>query len=109
MYEALAILSPHPKFREKLRKARAIATVVCEIDARRRMIPTRSRRDHHKFMESHDEDVATMLLFAALKKDWAATKIQAVYRASLTRRHGIIRRDSLFNWSSTDTLSYISG
>lgn len=110
MYEALAVLSTHQKFREKLRKARAISTLVCEIDARRRMLPSRSRRDHHQHQhqgDRHDEDIATILLFAALKKDWAATKIQAVYRACLTRRHGFTKRDYLFDWS-VDTISYVS-
>jgi hypothetical protein len=102
------VLSIHPKFREKLRKARAIGTLVCEIDARRRVAPTHRRGGRGDKAESPEEDISTLLLFGALKKDWAATKIQAVYRASITRRLGPSRRDSLLMWSINDTVSYVS-
>lgn len=107
VYEALAVLSIHPKFREKLRQARAIGTLVCEIDARRRFTPAHRRRDHQS-QDSVEENVSTLLLFGALKKDWAATKIQAVYRASITRRLGPSRRNSLCMWSAYDTISFVS-
>lgn len=47
------------------------------------------------------------MLFSTLKKDWAATKIQAVYRASVTRRNGPSRRNSVSMWA-TSSNSYVS-
>jgi hypothetical protein len=46
----------------------------------------RQRNARRKIQYDVPEDQATILLFAALKKDWAATKIQAVFRASQARQ-----------------------
>ena len=104
MYEALSVLSSHSKFRDKLRKIRAVNAVVYEIDARRRLRTPSRLRDS----EQQEEDIATEMLFTALKKDWAATKIQAVYRSSITRRFGPSHRNSLSSlWTSNSNLSYL--
>lgn len=83
IYDALAVLSTHPKFREKLRKCRGINITVYEMDIRRRHRAARRLVEYDV-----PEDTSTDLLFAVLKKDWAATKIQAVYRAFIARRRG---------------------
>jgi hypothetical protein len=83
IYEALAVLSAHPKFREKLRKVRGINITVYEIDSRRKLRALRRLTEYDV-----PEDTATDLLFGVLKRDWAATKIQAVYRAFIARSRG---------------------
>jgi hypothetical protein len=84
IYDALAVLSVHPKFREKLRKCRGINITVYEMDIRKRHRALRRQGGEYDV----PEDISTDLLFAVLKKDWAATKIQAVYRAYIARKRG---------------------
>lgn len=83
IYDALAVLSIHPRFREKLRKARGINVTVYEIDARRKQRAIKRLTEYDV-----QEDLATDMLFNSLKKDWAATKIQAVFRAYVARKIG---------------------
>lgn len=79
----MAVLSVHPKFREKLRKSRGINITVYEMDSRRK------QRAIKRLIEYDvQEDHATDALYSVLKKDWAATKIQAVYRAFIARKRG---------------------
>lgn len=83
IYDAMAVLSSHPKFRDKLRKSRGINITVYEMDSRRK------QRAIRRLVEYDIEaDASTDALYAVLKKDWAATKIQAVYRAFIARKRG---------------------
>ena len=81
MYDAIAVLSGHPTFRDRVSKVRGVNALVYEIDVRRReKAAKRMQRIHDT-----EEDTSTELLFVTFKEDWAATKIQAIMRANKIR------------------------
>jgi hypothetical protein len=90
VYDAMAVISIDPTFRDKVSKARGVNCLVYEIDARRR------QKAIKRAMRLHDteEDVSTELLFTTFKEDWAATKIQAIMRANKIRNVEIKSRRS---------------
>jgi len=91
VYEALAVLSSHPKFHNRVSKARGINVIVYEIDVRRKQRSSRRKANYDA-----DEDPYTDALFAVLKSEWAATKIQAHYRRHRIRgKEHTLRRLSL--------------
>ena len=81
VYEALSMLTGYPQFVECVRKCRGINAVVYEVDVRKRF-KIYSRKNHL----SVEEDSATDRLYAVLKEDWGATRIQAMIRSRRGRK-----------------------
>ena len=82
MFIAIAKLSPHPLFRDRVKSLNGISAIVYEID-RRRKIRQMMRRSR---VDAAPEEYFTDVLLTNLRKDWAAVKIQAVVRSRRARR-----------------------
>lgn len=80
VYEAMSMLTGYPDFCQVIRKCRGVNAVVYEVDVRKKW--RLYRRKQHLEAE---EDGATDRLFAALKEDWGATRIQAMCRSRAAR------------------------
>jgi len=83
VYEALSLLAGYAGFRERVRKCRGINVVVYELDVRKKY-RLFQRKNHMELEEDH----ATERLYAVLKEDWAAIRIQATCRSHLIRKRG---------------------
>jgi hypothetical protein len=86
VYEAMSMLTGYPDFCDTIRKCRGINAMVYEVDVRKKW--KLFQRKHHMEVE---EDSATDRLYAVLKEDWAATRIQAMCRSRAARKRR--RRD----------------
>lgn len=83
VYDALALLSAHSQFRDKMFKLRGTSVLSYEMDARKK-----KNRIHRRRGDGGTEEVSdpyTEMLFVSMKRDWAAIKIQALFRAQQTR------------------------
>ena len=81
VYEALAMLTGYNNFCDVVRKCRGANAVVYEVDVRKKW-KLYQRKNHLEV----EEDSATDRLYAALKEDWAATRIQAMCRSRAARK-----------------------
>lgn len=81
IYTSMTRLCEHPDFYEHLKKALGIEVLVYEMDHRKKFIQSH-RRDRAEM-----EDDGTMRLLKVLRHDWAAMKLQSMYRIFLRRVH----------------------
>lgn len=85
----MALLCHCRKFRDKISKLRGISSLCFELDVRkkRNRILKRGRGTHidENPDEAEEIDTLTEILFGVMKEDWAAIKIQSLFRANLAR------------------------
>lgn len=97
VYEAMSMLTCFPQFVETVRKCRGVNALVYEVDVRKRW--RLYRRKNHMEVE---EDGATDRLYAALKEDWGATRIQAMCRSRCGRKKAVKAAQQLLHVAVAD-------
>lgn len=88
VYEAMSMLTGYHGFVDAVRKCRGINVLVYELDVYKKW--KLYQRKNHMHVE---EDGATDRLYAVLKEDWGATRIQAMCRSRAARKKA--ERDAL--------------
>ena len=98
VYEAMSMLTAFPGFVDAVRKCRGINVVVYELDVFKKL--KLYQRKNHLHVE---EDGATDRLYAVLKEDWGATRIQAMCRSRATRKKA--EKDALKNLQELEKIN----